>query len=90
MKKILIVGILIIVSLVLCGNLSRGYELKIQEHTVTGGETLWSIASKYYGKQDRHRDIRELIWEIRELNKLDVKRYLQPGDYLKVPLWIAK
>lgn len=90
MKKILILGILIVVSLALCGNSSKEYDLKVQEHTVTGGETLWSIASQYYGSQDKHRDIRELIWEIRELNQLDVKRYLQPGDYLKVPLWVAK
>lgn len=43
-------------------------EVEIEEYVVSAGETLWSIASE--NKKDG-QDIREYIYELRQLNSLD-------------------
>lgn len=89
MNKTLIVCGLIAAALLLVG-CNKEYKLTLQPHTVRSGETLWSVASKYHSRQDKFRDVRELIWHIREVNQLDPQRFLQPGDVVKVPLWVAQ
>ncbi len=43
-------------------------EIETEEYVVSTGETLWSIASE--NKKDG-QDIREYIYELRELNELE-------------------
>lgn len=56
---------------------------KYVEYTVSYGDTLWDIASKY---QVKDYDIRNVILEIQDRNKLknDVIRY---GQVLEVPIY---
>lgn len=49
-------------------------------HTVVPGDTLWDIAVAYGG----NRDVREVIYEIQELNGLSSAE-IHPGQVLFVP-----
>ncbi|MEN6412668.1 MAG: LysM domain-containing protein [Veillonellales bacterium] len=50
---------------------------------VKPGDTVWQIAAKYTTDKD---DIRKLIYEIRQINKLDNNAKVYPGQTLKVPI----
>lgn len=57
----------------------------IQEaHTVRTGETLWSIATDLQEDGDVREDVREIIWCIEKINKLNPKKFIQPGDELVI------
>lgn len=62
---------------------SYGIDKKIdnQYHTVTYGETLWSIAEQY---NNESRDIRDYIAETKEINNI-YKSEIMPGDQLVLP-----
>lgn len=71
-KKRFILSMTILVSIIISilnlvfANVEKS--IKIEEHTVVCGETLWSIATEY--KKDG-QDVREYIYELRKLNNLD-------------------
>ncbi|WP_373665544.1 LysM domain-containing protein [Sporomusa silvacetica] len=48
---------------------------------VKPGDTVWQIAAKYTTDKD---DVRELIYEIRQINKLDNNARVYPGQVLKM------
>ena len=50
---------------------------------VKPGDTVWQIAAKYTTGKD---DVREVIYEIRKINKLDNNASVYPGQVLKVPV----
>ncbi|WP_282925876.1 cell division suppressor protein YneA [Helcococcus kunzii] len=50
--------------------------------TVDYGDTLWDIAKNV----DSDRDLREIIYEIKELNNID-ESDIFPGDQIKVPTY---
>lgn len=50
---------------------------------VKSGDTVWKIAAKRTTEKD---DIREVVFEIRQLNKLDNNSQVYPGQALKVPV----
>ncbi|WP_021171106.1 Cell division suppressor protein YneA [Sporomusa ovata DSM 2662] len=50
---------------------------------VKSGDTVWQIASKYATPKD---DVREIVFEIRRINKLDNNASVYPGQALKVPV----
>lgn len=50
---------------------------------VKPGDTVWQIASKYTTDKD---DVREVVFEIRKINKLDNNASVYPGQVLKVPV----
>ena len=50
---------------------------------VKPGDTVWQIASKYTTDKD---DVREVVFEIRKINKLDNNAHVYPGQALKVPV----
>jgi len=50
---------------------------------VKPGDTVWQIASKYTTDKD---DVREVVFEIRKINKLDNNASVYPGQILKVPV----
>lgn len=55
---------------------------KYLEHYIIDGDTLWNIALEYMPKK---YDIRKMVYEIRELNKLETS-YIFPGEIIKIPL----
>lgn len=55
-------------------------EIETEEYVVSVGETLWSIASE--NKKDG-QDIREYIYELRQLNSLD-DCMIYPNQVIKI------
>ena len=58
----------------------EAYAMKYEEYVVSTGETLWSIASE--NKKDG-QDVREYIYELRELNDLD-DCMIYPNQVIKI------
>ncbi|WP_425060955.1 Cell division suppressor protein YneA [Sporomusa carbonis] len=50
---------------------------------VKPGDTVWQIAAKYATDKD---DVREIVFEIRKINKLDNNARVHPGQALRVPV----
>ena len=51
-------------------------------YTVEFGDTLWDIAADHRTDMD----IREVIWDIKQVNDLPNDKHIQPGDELKIPV----
>lgn len=52
-------------------------------HEIKKGESLWSIANKYYKAEDI--DIRKVIYEIKNLNEIK-SAIIRPGEKIIIPL----
>ena len=81
---VLILGIIIGLSFYFSNiSFSKG-EFKTKEIYVVNGDTLWSIASQeqenniYY----KEKDIRDIIYEIKEMNQLEKNSTLKTGQKL--------
>lgn len=57
-----------------------------EEVIVHSGDTLWSIAGRW---TDEKEDVREVLYRIREANKLNSVEYLKPGQKLIVPVRVT-
>lgn len=55
---------------------------RVQPLVVMPGDTLWGIATRLSGGT---RDVRDVVWEIMEVNHLPDAR-IEPGQVLLVPL----
>ena len=63
-------------------SIARGSESpRYIQVTVQAGDTIWKIAKDNASKE---RDIRDLVYEIREINNLSTTS-LKPGQIIKVP-----
>lgn len=84
-KAFLAIAALLATMIYLTGGKGVQYAVEQRQHTVTTGQTIWGIATRYMPEQDRTRDVRELVYEIGKANNL--KGYkIQPGDVLVIPL----
>lgn len=86
MKKIILLC-LFISAILFCGwgvhaSLMAG-ETLYETVTVEANDTLWDIAAK---KVDDSIDIREYIYEVKQLNHLQNAGELSPGQKLKLPV----
>lgn len=87
MKKCLFIIALVAVAWVLIGWLKpTEYRTVKQLHTVTAGQTVWGIATKYQPLQDKKMSVGELVHKIYKINGIDPRLYIQPGDVLIIPL----
>ena len=62
------------------------YRTEKRIHTVSAGQTVWGIATKYQAEQDKKMSTGELVHKIYKVNSIDPKLYIQPGDKLIIPL----
>ena len=64
------------------------YRVERVAHTVRYGDTLYSIAYAYAGRQDKWDDLRGIICDIQAENGIadNDARWLTPGSRLIVPL----
>lgn len=62
------------------------YQTKKEVHVVKAGQTVWEIAEKYQPMQDMKMTTGELVHRIYKANHIDPKAYIQPGDFLVIPL----
>ena len=87
MKKCLFIIALVAVAWVLIGWLKpTEYRTVKQLHTVTAGQTVWGIATKYQPLQDKKMSVGELVHKIYKVNGIDPRLYIQPDDVLIIPL----
>ena len=87
MKKCLFIIALVAVAWVLIGWLKpTEYRTVKQLHTVTAGQTVWGIATKYQPLQDKKMSVGELVHKIYKVNGIDPRLYIQPDDELIIPL----
>lgn len=84
-KVFLTIAVLLAALIFLTGGRGVKYAVEHRTHTVTSGQTVWGIATKYLPEQDRTKDVRELAYDIGRANNL--REYaIQPGDVLVIPL----
>ena len=55
----------------------------VREVKVQTGDTMWDIAARTAHKD---MDVREMVYAMKELNKIDDSGALVPGTVLKVPV----
>lgn len=86
-KAFLTIAALLAAMIWLTGGKGVQYAIEQRTHTVSSGQTVWGIATKYMPEQEKTRDVRELVYEIGELNSLPKRNWnIQPGDVLIIPL----
>lgn len=68
------------------------YKMVEKKHTVSQGQTVWGIATKYIDQQDKVKDLNEWVYIIRKVNHLEGQklRNMQPGDVLTIPLEVKE
>ena len=64
-------------------------EARYTEHYVVCGESLWSIAETYMDDYTPYKDIREYVYQLKNLNKLNSDK-IQVGKCILVPYWTSK
>ncbi|TWH51752.1 LysM domain-containing protein [Sporomusa sp. KB1] len=84
-KTILVLSLVLVILALTPLAISRAFvEPTIYETIyVKPGDTVWQIAAKYMTDKD---DVREVVFEIRRINKLDNNAKVYPGQALKVPV----
>ena len=83
-KIIALIFWIVILALVIVAEWPKDTVWIQEAHTVRTGETLWSIATDLQEDGDVREDVREIIWCIEKINKLNPKKFIQPGDELIV------
>lgn len=84
-SSILLLGIMIIALLGINTTYSKT-EIAYQEDYIVKGDTLWSIAEKQVNNNEyyKNKDIREVMYEIKELNQIG-NRNLEIGQKILIP-----
>lgn len=64
------------------------YKQEMVTHKIKDGETLYSIAALYAGRQDKWDDLRGVVIDIQDANGIgdNDARWLRPGQKILVPL----
>ena len=86
--RMLLVCLGIVMFLIMCVSnisFSKG-EIKEKNIYVTSGDTLWTIAREQQKSNDYYADkeIRQIVYEIRKLNKIENDSFLEVGQKLVV------
>lgn len=90
MKKLALITALVAAAVFLSGAFEPQMETTKKIHTVADGETLWNIAWQYMPQQDGTRDVRELVYKIKEANNMPLQTpHIHAGDVLIIPLETA-
>lgn len=82
-----LVPLMIAVLLFLASGFDNNYQKEKRQHIVKAGETVWQIAWQYMDRQDRYKDVRELVHDISKENGGNM---IRPGDVLDITLWVKK
>ena len=81
-KVIIVLSLLGLILLTLTPKVQGSSKTKYSKIVVYPGDTIWSIATDYI---DSNTDIRKLVFEIRDINKLN-SAIIIPGQELLIPL----
>lgn len=66
----------------------KEYSMNKQAYLVKPRDTLWTIAERYYDKQNKYRHFGEFVYSIGAYNRLG--KYIYPGQIIIVPLEVEK
>lgn len=78
---IIVIGCLCLLLFIIDLTTTGSNPEKYTEIRVENGQSLWTIAAKYYNNDC---DIRKKIYDIKKINNLE-DALLQPGQKLKIP-----
>lgn len=85
-KAIFCVATLLTLVVFLSGAYSTKYVVEKRIHTVKIGENLYFIAKEYGPQQDKEKDLRGLMLDIKAANGLKDEEIIYPGQKLVIPL----
>ena len=85
-KFAICLGLLFIISVLYTplGGVKGVSVLQTSEYTIQQGDDLWSIAEKINSK---NMDTREVVYEIKHLNKMDDLSLIKAGQQLILPVY---
>ena len=86
LKLICCVAALMALAAFLTGAYSTKYVVEKRIHTVKIGENLYYIAKEYGPQQDKEKDLRGLMLDIKAANGLKNEEIIYPGQKLVIPL----
>ena len=67
-RFISVISVIALIVITLFSNCYSAKKVETENYTVSAGDTLWSISCKY---KKSGQDVREYVYELRELNNLD-------------------
>ena len=85
MKRLVCLAVLLIAAAVFVSGYGVTRVVTYKTYYVSEGETVWDIATEHMTEQDKTRDVRELVFDIRDYNGLHGKT-LQAGSKIIIPL----
>ena len=87
-RTISILGILILIIILFSNKTYSKVDTKYKEESIILGDTLWSISQQEAknNKYFENKDIREIVSEIKRINKLD-NLDLKEGQKLVIPTY---
>ena len=87
-RTISILGILILIIILFSNKTYSKVDTKYKEESIILGDTLWSISQEESknNKYFENKDIREIVSEIKRINKLD-NLDLKEGQKLLIPTY---
>ena len=80
---VLIIIIFGIINLTLSST-NKPIIIDYDRYVVKSGDTLWNIAENYCPDD---MDIREYIYEIKEINNISSNEYIHPRDCIELPVY---
>lgn len=88
LRSSIITIFLIVILILILSNISLSHNnVNYKKIPIQSGDTLWSIAKfeKNNNKYFENRDIRDIVYEIQNLNKLSSSN-LKIGDQINIPI----
>lgn len=79
------VAVLLALLVFLTGAGSKQYAVEHRTHIVQVRESLFSVAAKYAPEQDKTKDLRELVYDIKQASGIKGDT-IYPGQVLTIPL----
>lgn len=82
----LLIVLLSILSILMLSfhSVSGNENIIYKDYVVTSGDTLWMIADEITNKT---QDLREVVYQIADVNDIGGSDHIYPGQVLKVPSW---
>nr|DAL11017.1 MAG TPA_asm: cell division suppressor protein [Caudoviricetes sp.] len=88
-KCLIFAAVLAVLAVFVSGFGAKEYRVVDEHHVVSDGQTVWGIATKYFPRQNKYRDIRYLVDDIGKVNHLPERNWnIRPGDELIIPLLV--
>lgn len=87
-RTVSILGILVLMLIIFSNKTYSKVDTKYREEYIVSGDTLWNISKEEskYNKYFENKDIREIVSEIKRINKLETLD-LYEGQKILIPVY---